>query len=813
MRCLAWHRKGYCMNYLKTFMWAAAGTLHTFDEGTVDQQLLQDTDTAAMLQIAAAAVFILAAAAVSLILAFYAIRRRTDSKNGIVIFRSGGRRALHNTSMLMYKTLDNFALTHRFISKLRRQFEMIMPGDARFAKLKALQTACAVWGVSAAAVIVVVVAKPSVYLLMCTSIILHVVSSEIVSGLVMQNEVKLLKELKKFIDRVRHYYLVENMIDEAVYDAIGDAGPMMQAHGKLVLDVLQKESDKVTDALLEYKSAVSNRFLKQFMAVCLTTLANGDKKINKQSLCVTNLKNLSVDIDIELRKKYYLKMAFAGLTALTVAPVCFLLPIRSWSVSNVPATQYFYYGQAGALVIILCFAVTLVCYTLVSRYKEAYQAETHAHFVLRELYDWKPVKRFVDNYWNRNYGRKLKTDTVLKQTGSKIRAEHFFLQQILLMVLLYAGVVAVVLFANYQTRKVTMESYTSVADASVSGTEAQYLIMMVLSKYYFDEYRGDGRTILEMYNDYAASEGIEAASQYSGAVKNWFYSVMGERYLEGGVSLSDEEVVGLIHQYNRLYSSTTKLATKIFGTLDFFARDSEEKSVAQAYKQIDDIMEKARREDPLANTEGMYDIVTKTVYDKMSMYSSAYFKWYYLVFALLGAAAGFMAPVWLLHFNMQDLQTRMEDEVIQFQAVILLLIYHDDVNVMTILEWLDMFAEIFSDSIGRCITSIEMDEDAALDRLSEDEPFEMFNQIVENLKMADRVGVMQAFNDLEAARLSCQENRALQNDMIMPKKRAAAALAAAVPMGCVIWGYFVIPFIYNAMTQLGKLMEQIQEMG
>lgn len=790
----------------------AAGAIHTFEDGDVDPELLRDTSARISANILLFIILVLVVVTATVLLLYVTIRKRMDRENGAAVFFSSSNKVKLRVILVLYKTFDNFLLTHRFINRLKIQFEMIMPGDVKFAKQKALQTAVSVWGISFAVIIFVLFMQPTVYLVACACITVFVASSSVVAGMVTKNEVILLKQLQYFIRRVRYYYLTSNMLDEAVYDAIGDVPPLMQAHAKMMLDVLQAESDQQDEMLLQYKNAVPNRFLKQFLAICLTTMVNGDKKINKQSLCSTNMRNLTVDIDIELRRRREIAFIFSGLNFICIAPIYTLQLVSNWAVSQLTSTQSFYFGNWGAIIEVLCFVITIVCYVLLSRMRDDYFVESSEHYFLRRVCDMRIVRKFTNNYWNKNYGKKLRVDRVLRQTGSKIAAEHFLIQQLVLMLTMYVAVFVVAIVSNNKLRQYTVEDYTTVADANLSGTEVQYLIMMIMSKYYFDDYLERGQSILELYNEYAVESGRQQETEYTDAVEMWFTDMLRSRFLVESAVLQEEEVIELVHQYNRVYSGSTRLDTVLFGTSDYFERIEDNRDIEKAYKQLDDIRQKASELDPLVNTSGMYSLVSKTVYSKMKTYYGAYFKWYYVLIAFIAGTLGFQFPWFLLKFRMKELQVRMEDEVIQFQAIILLLIYFDDVNVLTILEWMNMFADIFADSISKCITAFEMDEEAALRRLEEDEPFDMFTQLVENLQMVDNVGVLQAFNELESLRISYQEMRAQENKISVESKSQLAKGIAFVPMGFVIYGFLVGPLIIASLSQFSMLSSEMANM-
>lgn len=160
----------------------------------------------------------------------------------------------------------------------------------------------------------------------------------------------------------------------------------------------------------------------------------------------------------------------------------------------------------------------------------------------------------------------------------------------------------------------------------------------------------------------------------------------------------------------------------------------------------------------------------------------------------------------------EELQVIMQDEVIQYHAIILLLIYFENVNALTILEWMNIFSEVFTTSIARCITDFTMNEQDALQKLYDSEPYEPFQRIVENLMMVDDVGVLQAFNELSATRKSNQESRSQDNKNIIAKRAEKAGMLMQAPLWYVALGYLVGPMIIEAFKQMANMVSEISTM-
>lgn len=198
-----------------------------------------------------------------------------------------------------------------------------------------------------------------------------------------------------------------------------------------MLDVLHSEADKIDENLLRYKNAISDVYLKQFVAICVTTMQHGDMKVDGQSLCLDRIKDLRVDVEIEIRKRKDINAGFKGAILLTAAPVYAMQFISNWGVSTIAALQSFYYGTLGTLVMIACFIVTIAAHAKINQLRETHRQQPSEHYMLRAICNLRFVKKFTTNYWNKNYGKKLRVNKILRRTGNTIKAEHFLVRSMI----------------------------------------------------------------------------------------------------------------------------------------------------------------------------------------------------------------------------------------------------------------------------------------------------------------------------------------------------------------------------------------------
>ena len=81
------------------------------------------------------------------------------------------------------------------------------------------------------------------------------------------------------------------------------------------------------------------------------------------------------------------------------------------------------------------------------------------------------------------------------------------------------------------------------------------------------------------------------------------------------------------------------------------------------------------------------DEAAERIYEKLQIINSEYLQWFEILLGCTFSVIGYMAPIWILMFQVKMRQLEMEDEVMQFQTIILMLMRIERVNVEIILEW------------------------------------------------------------------------------------------------------------------------------
>lgn len=201
------------------------------------------------------------------------------------------------------------------------------------------------------------------------------------------------------------------------------------------------------------------------------------------------------------------------------------------------------------------------------------------------------------------------------------------------------------------------------------------------------------------------------------------------------------------------------------------------------------------------------------VYTKLQVINSEYLKWFEILIAIVFSLIAYMCPMWLLMFQVKMRQLDMEDEVMQFQTIILMLMKIERVNVEIILEWLERYANIFKEPITKCMNNYESGAWEALEELKNDVSYTQFIRIVESLQAAvEKIPIKEAFDELDTERAYYQEKRKESNARLISRKGMIGKVIGFAPMVCLFVGYLIVPLVAIGMTSMTTTFNTMSSM-
>ena len=244
---------------------------------------------------------------------------------------------------------------------------------------------------------------------------------------------------------------------------------------------------------------------------------------------------------------------------------------------------------------------------------------------------------------------------------------------------------------------------------------------------------------------------------------------------------------------------------------EYIRRFKGDTSVTQA--DIEKAMKKGNvNKDYINSSDNEIATAAERVTGKITTVNSENMKWFEILLSMVFAIIAYNVPIWLLTFQAKMRQIEMEDEVMQFQTIILMLMKIERVNVEIILEWLERYANIFKEPISKCVNNYESGPWEALEQLKEDVSYQEFIRIVESLQAAvEKIPIADAFDELDTERDYYQAKRKESNERLISKKGMIGKGIGFAPMIVLFVGYLIIPLVFIGMTSMTTSFQSMKK--
>lgn len=673
---------------------------------------------------------------VIIVIAYIVLSKKMKSSDTMQIkqLRKGTKESKFSLEILyqkLYVIYIKLAFLKRYVFKIRRRLEIINIDDEYLTRKQTSAILTKALAIIIPVTLIIIFITKANWLLMCILLIFELFMIDtLVDGMVDKIDNQLLVQQVDFFAEIRHAYHEFNMVEEAIYQvAQGDTAPEMSRQAEKIYEILI--SDDPESELEKYYDIAPNSYLKEFAGISYLTKEFGDRTVDKTSLYLKNLNNISQEMQLEILKRDKLNYVFQSLSVISIVPLLALEPIKSWSVSQFNFTKSFYYGKNGMIAQILIVILTFICYILTRKLKDNGSTKidtTPEHPWQEKLYNVPFIKNIVDMFVPKEGTKeRRRIKNLIKDSAAKDKIEWIYVKRLLLAIVTFVAS----LFIFTQLHRIQI--------------------------------------------DYIYTQPTST------------YDIVGE--MSGKDLKAAEEL--------------TKLDNKF---IDKFKGKTD---VTQA--EIEKAMKKSK--DYANSTDDEIKTAAKRVLQKLRQINSEYLSWFEMLLAMLFAVIGYNLPIWLLFFQAKMRQIEMEDEVMQFQTIILMLMRIERVNVEMILEWLERYSNIFREPISRCVNNYESGPWEALEAMKDEVNYKEFIRIIESLQAAvERIPIAEAFDELDSERDYYQERRKESNARLISKKGMIGKVIGFAPMVCLFVGYLIIPLVVIGLTSMSSSFNTMASM-
>lgn len=663
-----------------------------------------------------------------IVVAYMVLRKKLQQSDVMQMqkLRAGTQEKTFSLEILYQKLYTKYIKTpflKRYLFKIRRRLEIINVDDEYLTRKQTSQILTkALLIIIPLTLFIILIAKSNALLLSILLIFELFIIDTLVDGMVDKMDNRLLQQQIDFFAEIRHAYHEYNMVEEAIYQVAQDDENVEMARQAEKIYAILISNDPESE-LEKYYDVAPNSYLKEFAGISYLTKEFGDRKVDKTSLYLKNLNNISQEMQLEILKRDKLDYVFQSLSVISILPLLALEPIKNWAVSQFSFTSSFYLGKQGMIVQILIVILTFLCYTLTRKLKDngSTTIDTRATNPWQEkLYKLPVIKQLVDCFIPKDGTKERRRLTnLIKDSATKDKIQWIYVSRISLTIIAFVG--SLLVFT--QLHKI----------------EIDYIYTQPTST----------------------------------------YNIVGE--------MSDKN----LKSAQQLTESDNKFLNKFRG------------KTATTLEDIEKAM--SRSEDYATSTDDEIEVAAKRVLEKLRKINSEYLSWFEMLLAMVFALVGYNLPIWLLYFQAKMRKMEMEDEVMQFQTIILMLMRIERVNVEMILEWLERYSKIFKEPLAKCINNYESGSWEALEQLKDDVNYKDFIRIVESLQAAvEKIPIADAFDELDSEREYYQAKRKESNERLISKKGMIGKVIGFAPMVCLFVGYLIIPLVLIGLTSMNS---------
>lgn len=150
-------------------------------------------------------------------------------------------------------------------------------------------------------------------------------------------------------------------------------------------------------------------------------------------------------------------------------------------------------------------------------------------------------------------------------------------------------------------------------------------------------------------------------------------------------------------------------------------------------------------------------------------------------------------------------------EILNLQAMILLLIDVPNLTLMKLLDTLGSYGELYRKKLLRCADAYAAEDVKSLEQLFEEEENPAFRQLAGRILASERVGLKAAFSEMAADRHFFREQLKLDMEQERKEKAANAQVIAFLPMMFLMFAYLILPFLVVSLEQMGQIFKEMEQ--
>ncbi|MBR2408242.1 MAG: hypothetical protein IKB07_04725 [Lachnospiraceae bacterium] len=150
-------------------------------------------------------------------------------------------------------------------------------------------------------------------------------------------------------------------------------------------------------------------------------------------------------------------------------------------------------------------------------------------------------------------------------------------------------------------------------------------------------------------------------------------------------------------------------------------------------------------------------------------------------------------------------------EVLNLQAVVLLLMEVPDITIAELLDTMSECAALFRPALLQCADAYVSEDEKALEMMYKAENYPAFLHLAGRILASERIGIKAAFSDVAEDRRFFREQQRLDREEERRKKAANAQVITFLPLLFLLFAYLILPFLVFSFDQMKEIFTEMEQ--
>lgn len=205
------------------------------------------------------------------------------------------------------------------------------------------------------------------------------------------------------------------------------------------------------------------------------------------------------------------------------------------------------------------------------------------------------------------------------------------------------------------------------------------------------------------------------------------------------------------------------------------------------------------------------DIVTKKIVFKAIALNDEHLSLVDILISILFSILGYNLPEAILKIKIRMRKYEMENEVLIFETIVLIFMYHENATSEVILEHMLDFSNVFKSQIEEILKELRKSDFVNLEMIVDEIKYKPFLNLIKNIIKAENIKAKDAFISLADNRRNYLMNKKEANQREVYKSTENGRKISYIPTLLVIVVYIVGSMVLATFKQLDETQEKLMQ--